>query len=99
MIDYSVMYKGELPVTGLWPADVKWDIFISAYTAAERVRDVYEKAPAQSKHWLLSRNTALQPAIIPAGLSTPVFVKKRSTLSLFGRSPWEILEVVRLLST
>ena len=67
MIDYSVMYKGELPVTGLWPADVKWDIFISAYTAAERVRDVYEKAPAQSKHWLLFPEYGFTAGNYPSG--------------------------------
>lgn len=53
MIDYTVLYKDELPVGGDWPADVTWGIFVSAYTAAERVRHVYEKAHAQSKHWLV----------------------------------------------
>jgi hypothetical protein len=67
MIDYSVMYKGELPVTGPWPPDVKWDIFISAYTAAERVRDVYEKAPAQSKHWLLFPEYGFTAGNYPSG--------------------------------
>jgi len=53
MIDYSVLYKNELPARDDWPADVRWDIFVSAYTAAERVRSVYEKATASEKHWLV----------------------------------------------
>jgi hypothetical protein len=53
MIDYALMYKGELSVTDDWPAETRWDIFISAYTAAERVKSVYDKASAGSKHWLV----------------------------------------------
>jgi|SRR5271166_3694518 len=53
MIDYTVLYKGELPVDGDWPLEARWDIFVSAFTAAERVRRVYEKAPAASKHWIV----------------------------------------------
>ena len=53
MIDYTLLYKGELPVDADWPAEVRWDIFISAYTAAERVRCVYDKASAGSKQWLV----------------------------------------------
>lgn len=53
MIDYTVLYKDELPVDASWPAGVKWDIFVSAYTAAERVKSVYDKVAATSKHWLV----------------------------------------------
>lgn len=53
MIDYSVLYKDELPVGSSWPTEIRWDIFISAYTAAERVKSVYDKATASSKHWLV----------------------------------------------
>lgn len=53
MIDYTVLYKSELPVDGDWPPEARWDIFISAFTAAERVRRVYEKVSAGSKHWLV----------------------------------------------
>lgn len=53
MIDFTVMYKGELPISHPWPSDVEWDIFLSGYTAAERVRQVYEKVHAHSKHWLI----------------------------------------------
>jgi hypothetical protein len=53
VIDYTVLYKDELPVDANWPSAVKWDIFVSGYTAAERVRSVYDKAPAAEKHWLI----------------------------------------------
>ena len=53
MIDYTVLYKDELSVDSDWPADVRWDIFVSAYTAAERVKAVYDKVSAADKHWLV----------------------------------------------
>jgi hypothetical protein len=53
MIDYTVLYKDELPVEDAWPAEAQWDIFISAFTAAERVKRVFERARASSKHWLV----------------------------------------------
>jgi len=53
MIDYTVLYKCELSVDDDWPPEARWDIFLSAFTAAERVKRVYEKAPAGSKHWLV----------------------------------------------
>jgi hypothetical protein len=52
-VDYSVLYKGELPSEGDWPRDARWDIFISAYTAAERVKRIFDKAAAGAKHWLI----------------------------------------------
>jgi hypothetical protein len=53
MIDYTVLYKDELPVEADWPTDTRWDIFVSAYTAAERVQRVFDKASAGSKYWLV----------------------------------------------
>jgi hypothetical protein len=53
MIDYTLLYKEELPLAGDWPDEARWDIFVSGYTSAERVRYVYEKAAARSKLWLV----------------------------------------------
>jgi hypothetical protein len=53
VIDYTVLYKDELPVEDAWPSEARWDLFVSAFTAAERVRRVFEKVPATSKHWLV----------------------------------------------
>jgi hypothetical protein len=53
MIDYTILYKDELPVVGPWRNSLQWDVFISAYTAAERVQSVYTKVTARSKHWLV----------------------------------------------
>ena len=65
MIDYSVLYKEELPVIGNWPASASWDTFISAYTAAERVKAVYERVPASEKHWLVFPEYGFNPAEYP----------------------------------
>jgi hypothetical protein len=67
MIDYSVLYKNELPARDDWPADVRWDIFVSAYTAAERVRTVYEKATASEKHWLVFPEYGFSANTFPKG--------------------------------
>lgn len=67
MIDYTVLYKGELAVEGDWPANLRWDIFISAYTAAERVQRVYDKASATSKHWLVFPEYGFSTADYPRG--------------------------------
>lgn len=53
MIDYTVLYKAELPVDTDFPSELRWDIFISAFTAAERVQRVFQKVHAASKHWLV----------------------------------------------
>ena len=67
MIDYSVFYKEELPVNGNWPGYATWDTFVSAYTAAERVRTVYERVPARSKHWLVFPEYCFGEGDYPAG--------------------------------
>jgi hypothetical protein len=67
MIDYTILYKDELPVDGDWPTEVRWDIFVSAYTAAERVKCVYDKAAATAKHWLVFPEYGFTAAEHPAG--------------------------------
>lgn len=67
MIDYTVLYKGELPVQDVWPADVRWDIFISAYTSAERVQSIYDKVNATSKYWLVFAEYGFTAADYPNG--------------------------------
>ncbi len=53
MLDYTVLYKAELDIGDDWSAIGQWDVFLSGYTAAERVRYVYDRVPAKSKHWLV----------------------------------------------
>ena len=67
MIDYTVLYKDQLSVDSDWPSDVRWDIFISAYTAAERVKAVYDKAFATSKHWLVFPEYGFTAGAYPDG--------------------------------
>lgn len=53
MIDYTIFYKCELPVSGAWPPGNEWDVLLSAYTDAERVRHLFERVQAAKKHWLV----------------------------------------------
>lgn len=70
MIDYTILYKDELPVERDWPTSVRWDVFVSAYTAAERVRRVYDKATAGRKCWLLFPEYGFTPDERPADAFT-----------------------------
>src|SRR5215469_96053 len=67
MIDYTVMYKSELPIGTSWPPELQWDIFISAYTAAGRVRHLYDKIQAAQKHWLVFPEYGFKEAEYPKG--------------------------------
>jgi hypothetical protein len=86
MIDYTVLYKGELPVDDDWPADVHWDIFISAYTAAERVQRVYEKARARSKHWLVFPEDGLVEGQYPPDSFTSISRNEGDYVQAFWHS-------------
>jgi hypothetical protein len=70
MIDYTLLYKSELPAERDWPPEVRWDIFLSAYTAAERVKSVYDKAVAGSKYWLVFPEYGFTAEEHPAGAFT-----------------------------
>ena len=53
MIDYTIFYKTSLSIDSEWADENRWDVFISAYTLAERVLRVFEKVEAESKYWLV----------------------------------------------
>lgn len=53
MLDYTIYYKTSLSIDSNWPIENRWDVFISAYTAADRVLKVFDKVDAQSKHWIV----------------------------------------------
>lgn len=53
MRDYTIYYKDTLPIDGDWPPGNEWDLFVSAFTSARRVRRVFDKVNATEKHWLV----------------------------------------------
>jgi hypothetical protein len=73
MIDYTIFYKKELPpIRTDWSKELRWDIFISAYTSSERVRSVFEKVNASEKHWLLFPEYHYTQSEFPPELSFPL---------------------------
>ncbi len=66
-IDYTMFFKQMLPTEDDWGAYVQWDVLISAFNSSERVRRIFEKAPARRKHWLPVPEYAYQPHEYPAG--------------------------------
>jgi hypothetical protein len=79
------MYKGELPVEGDWPPAVRWDVFVSAYTSAERVQRVFRKAAAESRHWLVFPEYGFTPEKCPAG----AFASESRDEAEYVRSFWD----------
>ena len=67
MIDYTIFYKRQLPVTCAWGPDEKWDLFISAYVPAERTVQVFNKVHATYKWWLLCPEYSYKPPEYPKG--------------------------------
>lgn len=53
MNDYTIYYKTQLPVIGAWGVDDHWDIFISSYIPVDRVQQVFAKANAKEKRWIV----------------------------------------------
>lgn len=86
MIDYTIFYKCELPVNGPWPGS-EWDVLITAYTEAERVRLLFERIPATQKHWLVFPEYGYTPSEIPAG----AFLHSSHNEALYIRAFWERL--------
>ena len=73
MIDYTICYKCALPATERWTDE--WDFFVSGYTAAERVRAVYQRVNAREKWWLLFPEYGFTETERPGEI---VFVGERS---------------------
>lgn len=67
MIDYTIFYKRQLPVTCAWEPDEKWDLFISAYVPNERTVQVFNKVHATYKWWLLCPEYGYEPSEYPPG--------------------------------
>lgn len=54
MTDYSIYYKSTMPIHSEWELDdCGWDLFISAYSPADRVTCTFKKACAKEKYWLV----------------------------------------------
>jgi len=66
MKDYTICYKERLFIEEEWPAEYKWDIFISAFNSSERVQKVFEKISAGKKYWLILPEYAYSPKEYPA---------------------------------
>ncbi len=86
MSDYTIYYKDTLQLEDDWPTE--WDVFVSAYTSARRVRQVFEKVKAAQKHWLVFAEYGYAPAEYPAGR---VFAPETRDEADFIRQFWETM--------
>ncbi|WP_143393645.1 hypothetical protein [Fimbriiglobus ruber] len=64
-IDYTYFYKSEIPLMLPWPASCQWDIFISAYSSADRVSAVYKNVSALQKYWIIFPEYDYSPSEYP----------------------------------
>ncbi len=53
MIDYSIFYKEKFQYDSGWQNKLNYDVFLSAYSNAERVQKAYNLVKAVKKHWLI----------------------------------------------
>lgn len=67
MIDYTIFYKRQLPVTDAWGPEENWDLFISCYVPAERTVRVFDRVSATHKWWLLCPEYGYGPSDRPEG--------------------------------
>lgn len=74
MIDYTIFYKTKYKPGDEWQEDTRWDLLISAYNDSERVREIFEKANADEKHWLILHDYAYEETEYPQ--SGKVFAPK-----------------------
>lgn len=65
MKDYTCLYREELDINSAWSCN--WDVFISAFEPCERVRDVFDKAPAKTKYWVVHNEYHFSAEDIPTG--------------------------------
>src|SRR4051794_27146012 len=66
MHDYAVSYKRGWRAEEKWP-DLKWDLLLSAFNSSDRVREVFNLAPAGEKHWFISPEYEYAQSELPKG--------------------------------
>lgn len=67
MIDYTIFQRTTLPIEEPWDSKNQWDLFVSAFTSAERIRHVFAKANAKYKYWMVFPEYRFAPADYPSG--------------------------------
>ena len=53
IIDYDIFYRESLPVENNPINSTPFDIFISAFNASDRVKEVFDKINSTQKYWLI----------------------------------------------
>jgi hypothetical protein len=66
VIDYEFSYKDSWNASEAWPHH-SWDILISAFNSSERVRTIFDHAPAVTKCWFISPEYGYSIAEMPIG--------------------------------
>jgi len=64
MPDYTIFYKDAWAFDD-WSGDEDWDVFLSAFNSSDRVKNVFQKAVAREKHWLISREYGYSESELP----------------------------------
>ena len=65
MIDYSIFYKAETPLSKVYTLSSSYDLFISAFVSDERVHSIFDKINATKKHWLVFPEYNFDSAQLP----------------------------------
>jgi len=65
VLDYTVFYKDAWSFED-WPGDEGWDVFLSAFNSSDRVQQVFGKAVARDKHWLIAKEYQYSEEELPS---------------------------------
>ncbi|HUV31693.1 MAG TPA: hypothetical protein VMY05_11485 [Acidobacteriota bacterium] len=93
MIDYGIFYKDKFSYESDWNEARTYDLFISAYSDAERVRKVYDKIQAARKLWLLMPEFKYDRAEFPPG---QCYANGHSSEAEFIQGMWTKLDLRRI---
>lgn len=88
MIDYTILYKTELPLGETW--SFNWDLFVSAFSPTERVKVPFEKANANHKKWLIFPEYNFNRTEYPEG---PCFFTESRNEAEYITEFWETLDL------
>lgn len=66
MFDYTLCYKSALSIEDEWRDVPHWDIFISAFTSAERVQKTFQRVVANRKIWAILPQYRFKDSELPS---------------------------------
>ena len=94
-IDYDIFYREQLSIENYPINSAPFDIFISAFNASDRVKEVFDKIDSCQKYWLIHpeyrfSDDELRAQIIPSEILPSLeFLYERLVLDGDAQENWQ----------